>query len=76
MNTNFETKFGCGKAATVEWYTPPYILEALGNDFDLDPCAPKKDWYTANNCFVAYGGKADGILKNLSLPGKYIKLNQ
>lgn len=163
MNTNFETKFGCGKAATVEWYTPPYILEALGNDFD--PCAPKKDWYTAkkcftkeddglvqdwkgfvflnppysqpelklfvkkisehgngialiyskvgntmfhefvwdkatsiyflrkrirfidingeegrspnaNNCFVAYGGKADGILKNLSLPGKYIKLNQ
>lgn len=54
MNTNFETKFGCGKAATVEWHTPPYILEALGNDFDLDPCA----------------------LKNLSLPGKYIKLNQ
>lgn len=165
MNTNFETKFGGGKSATVEWYTPPYILEALGNDFDLDPCAPKKDWYTAkkcftkeddglvqdwkgfvflnppysqpelklfvkkisehgngialiyskvgntmfhefvwdkatsiyflrkrirfidingeegrspnaNNCFVAYGGKADGILKNLSLPGKYIKLNQ
>lgn len=32
MNTNFETKFGCGKA--------------------------------------------DGILKNLSLPSKYIKLNQ
>lgn len=165
MNTNFETKFGGGKLATVEWYTPPYIIEALGNDFDLDPCAPKKDWYTAkkcftkeddglvqdwkgfvflnppysqpelklfvkkisehgngialiyskvgntmfhefvwdkatsiyflrkrirfidingeegrspnaNNCFVAYGGKADGILKNLSLPGKYIKLNQ
>ena len=165
MNTNFETKFGCGKAATVEWYTPPYILEALGNDFDLDPCAPKKDWYiakkcftkeddglvqdwkgfvflnppysqpelklfvkkisehgngialiyskvgntmfhefvwdkatsiyflrkrirfidingeegrspNANNCSVAYGGKADGILKNISLPGKYIKLNQ
>lgn len=21
MNTNFETKFGGGKAATVEWYT-------------------------------------------------------
>lgn len=165
MNTNFETKFGGGKSATVEWYTPPYIIEALGNDFDLDPCAPKKDWYTAkkcftkeddglvqdwkgfvflnppysqpelklfvkkiseygngialiyskvgntmfhefvwdkatsiyflrkrikfidingeeerspnaNNCFVAYGDKADNILKNLSLSGKYIKLNQ
>lgn len=165
MNTNFETKFGGGKSATVEQYTPPYIIEALGNDFDLDPCAPKKDWYTAkkcftkeddglvqdwkgfvflnppysqpelklfvkkiseygngialiyskvgntmfhefvwdkatsiyflrkrikfidingeegrspnaNNCFVAYGDKADNILKNLSLSGKYIKLNQ
>lgn len=165
MNTNFETKFGGGKSATVEWYTPPYIIEALGDDFDLDPCAPKKDWYTAkkcftkeddglvqdwkgfvflnppysqpelklfvkkisehgngialiyskvgnvmfhefvwdkatsiyflrkrikfidingeegrspnaNNCFVAYGDKADNILKNLSLSGKYIKLNQ
>jgi hypothetical protein len=42
MNTNFETKFGGGKSATVEWYTPPYIIETLGNDFDLDPCAPKK----------------------------------
>lgn len=165
MNTNFETKFGGGKSATVEWCTPPYIIEALGNDFDLDPCAPKKDWYTAkkcftkeddglvqdwkgfvflnppysnptiklfmgklsehnngialiyarvgntmfhefvwnkassiyflrkrikfidehgkeggspgtDNCFVAYGSKADNILKNLSLSGKYIKLNQ
>lgn len=165
MNTNFETKFGGGKSATVEWYTPPYIIEALGNDFDLDPCAPKKDWCTAkkcftkeddglvqdwkgfvflnppysnptiklfmgklsehnngialiyarvgntmfpefvwnkassiyflrkrikfidehgkeggspgtDSCFVAYGSKADNILKNLSLSGKYIKLNQ
>lgn len=165
MNTNFETKFGGGKSATVEWYTPPYIIEALGNDFDLDLCAPKKDWYTAkkcftkeddglvqdwkgfvflnppysnptiklfmgklsehnneialiyarvgntmfhefvwnkassiyflrkrikfidehgkeggspgtDSCFVAYGSKADNILKNLSLSGKYIKLNQ
>ncbi len=23
-----------------EWYTPPYIFEALGIDFDLDPAAP------------------------------------
>lgn len=164
MNTNFETKFGGGKAATVEWYTPPYIIEALGNDFDLDPAAPKREWYTArkcftkeddglaqdwkgfvflnppysnlamklfikklsehgngialiyskvgnimfhdyvfdkatsiyflrkrikfididgkegkapnaNNCLIAYGEKGDEILKNLKLPGKYIKLN-
>lgn len=164
MNTNFETKFGGGKAATVEWYTPPYIIEVLGNDFDLDPAAPKREWYTArkcftkeddglaqdwkgfvflnppysnpamklfikklsehgngialiykkvgnimfhdyvfdkatsiyflrkrikfididgkegkapnaNNCLIAYGEKGDEILKNLKLPGKYIKLN-
>ena len=61
MNTNFETKFGCGKAATVEWYTPPYILEALGNDFDLDPCAPKKDWYTAKKCFTK---EDDGLVQD------------
>lgn len=29
-----------------------------------------------DSCFVAYGDKADNILKNLSLSGKYIKLNQ
>lgn len=89
MNTSFETKFGGGKAATVEWYTPPYIIEALGNDFDLDPAAPKREWYTAkkcftkeeggspgtDSCFIAYGEKGDEILKNLKLPGKYIKLN-
>jgi len=23
-----------------EWYTPPHVFEALGIDFDLDPCAP------------------------------------
>lgn len=26
--------------ASVEWYTPPGIFEALGISFDLDPCAP------------------------------------
>jgi hypothetical protein len=29
-----------------------------------------------DSCFVAYGSKADNILKNLSLSSKYIKLNQ
>lgn len=23
-----------------DWYTPPYIFDALGLEFDLDPCAP------------------------------------
>lgn len=27
-------------ARSVEWYTPPHIFDALGLDFDLDPCAP------------------------------------
>lgn len=34
MNTNFERSI-----ASDEWYTPPEILESLG-EFDLDPCAP------------------------------------
>jgi hypothetical protein len=25
---------------TNEWYTPPHVFEALGLEFDLDPCAP------------------------------------
>lgn len=25
---------------SVDWYTPPWIFEALGISFDLDPCAP------------------------------------
>jgi len=25
---------------TDDWYTPPYIIEAIGLDYDLDPCAP------------------------------------
>ncbi len=23
-----------------EWYTPPWLFEALGVTFDLDPCSP------------------------------------
>lgn len=26
--------------ATVEWYTPPGVMKAIGLDYDLDPCAP------------------------------------
>lgn len=31
--------------ASDEWYTPPYIIQALG-EFDLDPCAAR-GWITA-----------------------------
>ena len=27
--------------ATVEWYTPAWVFDALGLDFDLDPCHPR-----------------------------------
>lgn len=45
MNNSFERS----KNTTIEWYTPKYIIEALGDDFDLDPCAPCNNWYTAKN---------------------------
>ena len=28
---------------SVEWYTPRYIFDALGLEFDLDPCSPGKE---------------------------------
>lgn len=37
---------------TIEWYTPKYIIEALGDDFDLDPCAPYNNWYTAKKSYT------------------------
>lgn len=52
MNVGFQTVGKGGKAATTEWYTPFYIIESLGGKFDLDPCAPSTDWYTANRCFT------------------------
>ncbi|RWR30486.1 adenine methyltransferase [Sinirhodobacter populi] len=32
--------FGPSRGATDEWYTPRYIFDALGCDFDLDVAAP------------------------------------
>ena len=35
---------------TVEWYTPPYVFDALRVEFDLDPCAaPQHDHVPAKN---------------------------
>jgi hypothetical protein len=29
-----------GKAQTVDWWTPQWVFDAMGIEFDLDPCAP------------------------------------
>lgn len=52
MNVNFQTLNKGGVCATVEWYTPCYIIEALGGEFDLDPCAPTPEWHTAKKCYT------------------------
>lgn len=57
-------------ATTDEWYTPKWLIEALGNDFELDPCAPQSTWYTAAHCYT----KADdGLSKDWER--KYIFAN-
>lgn len=28
-------------SATIDWYTPDYIFQALAVTFDLDPCSPR-----------------------------------
>lgn len=41
------------------WLTPRYILESLGDDFDLDPAySPPRPLYTAKNY---YGEEEDGL---------------
>ena len=60
MNVSFQTAEKGGKSATTEWYTPQYIIEALGGKFDLDPCAPFIEWHTANKCFTK---EIDGLSK-------------
>lgn len=47
MNTSFER----GNDRTDEWYTPKWIIDALG-PFDLDPCAPSEQFYTAKKCYT------------------------
>lgn len=41
MNTGFTHESTYNE--TKEWYTPRYIFEAIGLEFDLDPCSPGKD---------------------------------
>lgn len=38
---------------TDEWYTPPYVFEAMGVTFDLDPCSPGPEhWAPADWVFT------------------------
>lgn len=49
--------------ATVEWYTPPWLFEALGRAYDLDPCHPEGDrlpWVPAAH---VYTKADDGLSK-------------
>jgi len=40
--------------ASDEWYTPPFIFEALKLTFDLDPCSPgPTHWVPASSVFTA-----------------------
>jgi hypothetical protein len=42
--------------ATDEWYTPPYVFEAMGVRFDLDVAAPRRlDWIPINDRFITSG---------------------
>src|SRR5258708_6107316 len=43
--------------ATDEWYTPPYVFEAMGCTFDMDVASPGKritPWIPANK-FLTFG---------------------
>ena len=51
---------------TVEWYTPPYIFEALGLEFDVDVCSPGAEvvpWVPARRCFTKHD---DGLSQRWS----------
>ncbi len=46
---------------TDEWYTPPELLEALNEEYDLDPCSPgNTHWVKAKNTFTK---EDDGLTK-------------
>src|SRR5690606_33391584 len=43
-----------------EWYTPKSLIEALGS-FDLDPAAPSRDHWTADECWTK---EEDGLSRS------------
>lgn len=55
-----DVSFQKGKNTTDEWYTPKWIVDALGK-FDLDPCAPKERlWETATHYYTK---EDDGLVQ-------------
>lgn len=57
MNTSFERS----AKATDEWYTPKYVIDALG-EFDLDPCAAVNPLFQTAK--VTYNINDDGLSKD------------
>jgi len=49
--------------ASVDWYTPPWVFQRLGLDFDLDPCQPIGgiSWIPAKN---RYSELDDGLIQD------------
>lgn len=58
MNTKFEKS----DTTTIEWYTPPEIIHALGK-FDLDPCTSDIAWNFNHSADKYYTKEQDGISK-------------
>jgi hypothetical protein len=49
-------------SSNVDWYTPPWVFERLGIDFDLDPCQPETQipWIPTKQRYTL---KEDGLLQ-------------
>lgn len=49
--------------ATHDWWTPPWIFETLGLDFDLDPASPEGGvpWIPAKKIYTA---EEDGLIQD------------
>lgn len=45
--------------ASDEWYTPPELLQAIGETFDLDPCSPGAEHWVPASC--VYTKQDDGL---------------
>ncbi len=48
--------------ATVDWYTPPWVFQRIGLEFDLDPCQPPDgiDWIPAKRRYSIHD---DGLMQ-------------
>jgi hypothetical protein len=58
MNTSFERS---KEKSTVEWYTPKYIIDALGGRFDLDPASSQTALAMNNSAMKIYTKEINGL---------------